>query len=155
MAEKGGLCREVKAICGANRHRACGHDRNARRGYVSSMRPAILDPLFAPLTRLAGVGPKLGELFDTLVARGDGSARVIDLLLHLPVDVVDRSLSPAIAAAPSTKASTNNLKSMNPIGAYSRGISCRREHLVQRTFILSGGEAVTCTPNGFDQPVMS
>jgi ATP-dependent DNA helicase RecG len=65
-----------------------------------AMRPAILDPLFAPLTRLAGVGPKLAPLYDTLLARGEAGARVLDLLLHLPVDMVDRALSPSIASAP-------------------------------------------------------
>lgn len=62
------------------------------------MRPTVLDPYFAPLARLPGIGPKLAPLFNTLTGRGEDGARNLDLLLHLPIDVVDRSLSPSIAA---------------------------------------------------------
>ena len=64
------------------------------------MRPVELDPYFAPVLRLPGIGPKLGDLFDTLTGRAPEPARVIDLLFHLPIDVVDRSLAPSISAAP-------------------------------------------------------
>ena len=43
------------------------------------MRPSLLDPLFAALTSLPGVGPKLAKLFGRLLDR-DEAARVIDLL---------------------------------------------------------------------------
>jgi ATP-dependent DNA helicase RecG len=62
------------------------------------MRPSILDPLFAPLTTLGGVGPKLKPLFDRLLDRQD--ARVVDLLLHLPTGGIDRRLRPKVADAP-------------------------------------------------------
>lgn len=62
------------------------------------MRPTELDSYFAPVARLPGIGPKLSPLFDTLT--GHSPARVLDLLFHLPIDLVDRSLSPSIAAAP-------------------------------------------------------
>lgn len=64
------------------------------------MRPSLLDPYFAPVTRLAGIGPKLAPLFDTLVGRTPEPARLVDLLFHLPIDLVDRTLSPSIMAAP-------------------------------------------------------
>lgn len=64
------------------------------------MRPLELDPYFAPVSRLPGIGPKLGALFDTLTGRAPEPARIVDLLFHLPIDVVDRSLTPTIAAAP-------------------------------------------------------
>ncbi len=67
---------------------------------MSTLRPAVLDPFFAPVERLPGVGPRLGELFDKLLGPEQGQARLVDLLLHLPVDVIDRSLSPSIAQAP-------------------------------------------------------
>ena len=54
------------------------------------MRPSILDPLFAPATSLPGVGPKVGKLLDTLLGKGDGGARVVDLLFHLPTGTIDR-----------------------------------------------------------------
>jgi ATP-dependent DNA helicase RecG len=64
------------------------------------MRPSLLDPLFAPLTALAGVGPRMAQLFDRLLADPGKQARVVDLLFHLPNGVVDRSARPKIAEAP-------------------------------------------------------
>ena len=63
------------------------------------MRPALLDPLFAPVSALPGVGPKNAKLFDRLLGRADG-ARVLDLLFHLPVGVLDRRARPKIRDAP-------------------------------------------------------
>src|ERR1700740_1002081 len=60
------------------------------------MRPAVLNPLFAPLTRLAGVGPKQEKLFQHLTGRGDAPARVIDLLFHLPTGAIDRRARPKL-----------------------------------------------------------
>lgn len=67
---------------------------------MSVLRPPALDAFFAPLEKLPGIGPKLGALFDTLLAKDGTKARVLDLALHLPIDLVDRSLSPSIADAP-------------------------------------------------------
>ena len=53
------------------------------------MRPALLDPLFAPASALPGVGPKNAKLFDKLLERPQG-ARVIDILFHLPHAALDR-----------------------------------------------------------------
>lgn len=63
------------------------------------MRPALLDPLFAPIATLPGVGPKNAKLFDRLLGKSDG-ARVIDLLFHLPHATLDRRARPRIAEAP-------------------------------------------------------
>src|SRR3984957_1374478 len=54
------------------------------------MRPAILNPLFAALTSLAGVGPKQGKLFQHLTGRGEAPVRLVDLLFHLPSGPIDR-----------------------------------------------------------------
>ncbi len=64
------------------------------------MRPKELDPYFSLVTRLPGIGPKLAPLYDTLLARNSQPARLLDLALHLPVDLIDRSLSPSIRAMP-------------------------------------------------------
>ena len=64
------------------------------------MRPTLLDPYFAPLARLPGIGPKMAALFDRLLDRVDGGARLIDLVFHLPSGAIDRRLSPNLAAAP-------------------------------------------------------
>jgi ATP-dependent DNA helicase RecG len=60
------------------------------------MRPSLLDPLFATLTSLPGVGPKLEKLYRRLFGRDDGPARVIDLLFHLPTGSVDRRAQPKL-----------------------------------------------------------
>jgi ATP-dependent DNA helicase RecG len=60
------------------------------------MRPQLLDPLFASLTSLPGVGPKLEKIYRRLLGRDDGPARVIDLLFHLPSGTVDRRAQPKL-----------------------------------------------------------
>jgi ATP-dependent DNA helicase RecG len=62
------------------------------------MRPALLNPLFAPVTSLAGVGPKQDKLFRYLLGR-DETPRLVDLLLHLPASVIDRRARPKIREA--------------------------------------------------------
>src|SRR3977135_4530264 len=62
------------------------------------MRPALLNPLFAPVTSLAGVGPKQDRLFRYLLGR-DETPRLVDLLLHLPASVIDRRARPKIRDA--------------------------------------------------------
>ncbi|MEO2037440.1 MAG: ATP-dependent DNA helicase RecG, partial [Martelella sp.] len=63
------------------------------------MRPALLDPLFAPASSLAGIGPKLAKLLMKLTGSED-EARVIDLVFHAPTSVIDRRLKPGIAHLP-------------------------------------------------------
>jgi ATP-dependent DNA helicase RecG len=62
------------------------------------MRPAILNPLFASLTTLPGVGPKFERLFARLLDRDP--PRVIDLLFHAPGSAIDRRNRPKLAEAP-------------------------------------------------------
>jgi ATP-dependent DNA helicase RecG len=62
------------------------------------MRPALLNPLFAPVTSLSGVGPKQDKLFRYLLGRDD-TPRLVDLLLHLPASVIDRRARPKIREA--------------------------------------------------------
>ncbi|MDX3976012.1 ATP-dependent DNA helicase RecG [Shinella sp.] len=65
------------------------------------MRPALLDPLFAPLSSLPGIGPKLGDLFARLLNHESiEDCRVIDLVFHFPHSIVDRRNQPGIAHAP-------------------------------------------------------
>ena len=58
------------------------------------MRPDILNPLFAEVETLPGVGPQVAKLLKKLDA-----TRVVDLLYHLPTGVIERVRAPA--AAPS------------------------------------------------------
>jgi ATP-dependent DNA helicase RecG len=60
------------------------------------MRPSLLDPLFASLTNLPGVGPKVERLFGRLLGRADAPPRVLDLLFHLPSDTIDRRARPKL-----------------------------------------------------------
>jgi ATP-dependent DNA helicase RecG len=62
------------------------------------MRPLLLNPLFAPVTSLSGVGPKQDKLFRYLLGR-DETPRLVDLLLHLPASVIDRRARPKIRDA--------------------------------------------------------
>ena len=62
------------------------------------MRPALLNPLFAPVTSLPGVGPKQDKLLRYLLGR-DETPRLVDLLLHLPASVIDRRAQPKIRDA--------------------------------------------------------
>jgi len=65
------------------------------------MRPTILDPLFSPVSALAGVGPKIAELLVKLLGRETpDDTRIIDLLFHAPHSLVDRRNQPGIARAP-------------------------------------------------------
>src|SRR5712692_3575725 len=59
------------------------------------MRPNALNPLFAALTTLSGVGPRLEKLFQHLLGR-DGTPRVVDLLFHLPTGAIDRRARPKL-----------------------------------------------------------
>ena len=58
------------------------------------MRPQILFPLFADVTTLPGLGPRLGKL-----VQGAIGPHVVDMLWHLPSGIVDRSYTPRIAEA--------------------------------------------------------
>ena len=62
------------------------------------MRPPLLNPLFAPVTSLPGVGPRQDKLLRYLLGR-DETPRLVDLLLHLPASVIDRRARPKIRDA--------------------------------------------------------
>jgi ATP-dependent DNA helicase RecG len=58
------------------------------------MRPPVLNPLFASLTSLPGIGPKLETLYAKLLDRE--MPRVVDLLFHLPAGAIDRRARPKL-----------------------------------------------------------
>ena len=58
------------------------------------MRPEILFPLFASLRTLRGVGPRYAAQIEKLAG-----PHVVDLLWHLPREIVDRRYRPTIAGA--------------------------------------------------------
>ena len=61
------------------------------------MRPNILNPLFATLTVLPGIGPKLEKIFARLLNRDGEPPHLIDLLFHLPTGFVDRRNQPKLS----------------------------------------------------------
>ena len=64
------------------------------------MRPPILNPLFASLAALPGIGPRLEKLFGRLLGREGEPPRIVDLLFHLPTGFVDRRNRPKLSEVP-------------------------------------------------------
>src|SRR3954453_9659969 len=58
------------------------------------MRPEILNPLFAEVEALKGVGPQVAKQLRKL-----GLSRVVDLLYHLPTGSIERVRAPAASGA--------------------------------------------------------
>jgi ATP-dependent DNA helicase RecG len=58
------------------------------------MRPDVLNPLFAEVEALPGVGPQVAKLLKRL-----GVTRTVDLLYHLPTGTIERIRAPAASAA--------------------------------------------------------
>jgi ATP-dependent DNA helicase RecG len=65
------------------------------------LRPEILFPLFAPVTSLAGIGPRYGELLRDLAG-----PHLVDLLFDLPTGLIDRSFAPTVRDAPEGRIAT-------------------------------------------------
>jgi ATP-dependent DNA helicase RecG len=59
------------------------------------MRPSILNPLFAAITTLPGIGDKVARLYRRLFGRED-TPRIVDLVFHLPTGAVDRRARPVL-----------------------------------------------------------
>jgi ATP-dependent DNA helicase RecG len=60
------------------------------------MRPNLLNPLFASLTSLPGIGTKVEKLYQRLFGRTD-TPRLVDLLFHMPTGTIDRRARPKLA----------------------------------------------------------
>ena len=60
------------------------------------MRPFVLDPLFAPVAVLPGVGPKQEKNYQRLLCVNGGAPRLLDLLWHLPTGAIDRRARPKL-----------------------------------------------------------
>jgi len=68
------------------------------------VRPPILNPLFRPSTALTGVGPRIAKLIERLTG-----PNVVDILWHLPREIIDRHIVPHIGAAETGKIVTLTL----------------------------------------------
>lgn len=65
------------------------------------MRPDILNPLFASVSKLDGIGPKLEKALTKLFggSKSSETARIADMLFHVPHSIIDRTKQPKIADA--------------------------------------------------------
>src|SRR5262249_25234401 len=67
---------------------------NRASQHACIMRPLVLNPLFAALTSLSGIGPKLEVLYARLLDAE--TPRIVDLLFHMPSGVIDRRARPKV-----------------------------------------------------------
>src|SRR5262249_11317657 len=61
-----------------------------------AMRPSLLNSLFASVTTLPDVKPKVAKLLARMTGRNDDGARVADLVFHLPTGSIDRRARPKL-----------------------------------------------------------
>jgi ATP-dependent DNA helicase RecG len=94
------------------------------------MRPIRLDRLFADATTLPGIGPKLGKVLAEFT--GD---KVIDLLFHLPANLIDRQYRPSLAEVEDGRIATFEVEVMKHEAPPNAG---KRRNLPYR--ILCGNE---------------
>ena len=66
------------------------------------MRPPVLDPLFAPVSALDGIGPRIAVLLRNLIPVPESvdEPRILGLVFHLPHSIIDRRNRPGIAHSP-------------------------------------------------------
>ncbi|MCE2510515.1 MAG: ATP-dependent DNA helicase RecG [Alphaproteobacteria bacterium] len=69
------------------------------------MRPEILFPLFAPVTKLPGVGPRIGKVIEGLAG-----PHIVDLFWLFPTGLIDRSYAPKLAEAEAGRIATLTLR---------------------------------------------
>lgn len=69
------------------------------------MRALILSKLFYSIRTLEGVGPKVAVHLGRLI----GGERILDLLFHMPVDIIDRRYRPDVADCAAGKVATMRL----------------------------------------------
>lgn len=60
------------------------------------MRPAILNPFFSPIESIPGVGPQVSRRLSKLIE----GQEMIDLLFHLPREIIQRKLYERVSALP-------------------------------------------------------
>ena len=68
---------------------------------MAPLRPPVLFPLFAKVTTLPGIGPRLVKLVERIAGEN-----VVSLVWHLPTGLLDRRLSPKVGEAPPGKIAT-------------------------------------------------
>ena len=80
------------------------------------MRPEILYPLFADLSSLKGIGAKTLKLMQNLL----NGTKIVDLALHLPSNIIDRSYRPLLKDAVAGRICTVKAKVIEHIAPKTR-----------------------------------
>lgn len=94
------------------------------------LRPQSLFPLFANVTSIQGVGPKIGEALAKL-----GITHVVHLLWHMPTGIIDRRNSPSLASAPPGEIVTLKVRT-------ERHIPSRRSGMPYKVIVSDGTAAL-------------
>ena len=97
------------------------------------MRPSVLYPLFASITSLKGIGPRIAALYKKLCGE-----YVVDLLWHLPTGVIDRGYAPRLSEAESARIATITVKVIEHQ-------SPARRHLPYRVVASDGSQEIMLT----------
>lgn len=84
------------------------------------MRPSELEPLFVDVEKLRGIGPRLSHQLEGFIGR-----RLIDLLWHLPYQIIDRSYRPRLADAEPGRIATCKVRIDKHHPAGRRGLPYR------------------------------
>jgi ATP-dependent DNA helicase RecG len=84
------------------------------------MRPSPLDPLFADVETLRGIGPRLSHQLEGFIGR-----RLIDLVWHMPYQIIDRSYRPSLAALEAGRIATCQVDIVKHQPARRRGLPYR------------------------------
>jgi len=107
------------------------------------MRPSVLFPLFTPLTTLKGVGPRLAPLYARLCGE-----KIVDLLWHLPLGVIDRTYSPPLRQAEKGRVATLAVRILQHLppprhGKPYRIVAADETDEVTLTFFSAKGDYLT------------
>ena len=100
------------------------------------MRPELLNPLFAEVTALKGIGPGLAKPLERL-----GLARAVDVAFHLPTGFIDRVPREELDAADAGRIIAITLTAMSyRFGGSARApahFSRRRHRLADRALLIT------------------
>ena len=84
------------------------------------MRPDVLFPLFTPVNSLPGVGPRIAQHIEKIAG-----PHVVDLIWHLPREIIDRRYNPSVAEAESGRIATLRVHVVSHMPSPRRGLPYR------------------------------
>jgi ATP-dependent DNA helicase RecG len=84
------------------------------------LRPDILFPLFAPINSLPGVGPRIAQHIEKIAG-----PHIVDLIWHLPREIIDRRYNPSVVDAKSGRIATLRVHVKSHVPSPRRGLPYR------------------------------